>query len=83
MATNKILKASKVSFSKDQKFIKIQMEGSTDLLLIPVNLMKNLFEIPYTKKDGTHVTAKDFKKAREASELRLEAWKLKNQKASS
>ncbi len=83
MKSTKILKSQKVQFSKDQKFVKIQIEGSNDLLLIPTNLMKSLFEIPYTRKDGTQVTAKDFKKSREASEARLTAWNEKNKKASS
>lgn len=65
----KVLKLKTANLVKNGETIAVNLENG-DVVFINSNLIKNLFQIPYTKKDGTKVTAKDFAAQRAASELR-------------
>ncbi len=65
----KILRVKNANLVKKGETVAVNLEGG-DVVFINSNLLKNLFEIPYTKKDGTKVTAKDFAAQRAASEAR-------------
>jgi hypothetical protein len=59
--------------SKNQKYLIVEANGQTAIL--NANLVRYLFDIPYTRKDGTHVSNKEIfemkQKAQEAYEEKV------------
>ena len=65
----KVLRVKNANLVKNGETVAVNLEGG-DVVFINANLIRNLFEIPYTKKDGTKVTARDFAQRKAANEAR-------------
>lgn len=65
----KVQRIKNANLIKKGETIAVNLENG-DVVFITTNLIKNMLEIPYTKKDGTKVTAKDFAAQKAASEQR-------------
>jgi len=61
--------------SKNQKYLIVESNGQTAIL--NANLIRYLFDIPYTRKDGTQVSNQEIfemkRKAQEAYNLKIRA----------
>lgn len=55
-----VQKVKNANLTKSGQTIAINLE-SGEVVFINTNLVKNILQIPYTKKDGTKVTEKDFR----------------------
>ena len=65
----KVQKIKNANLVKLGETIAVNLENG-DVVFLNTNLVKNLLEIPYTKKDGSKVTAKDLAAQKAASEQR-------------
>jgi hypothetical protein len=65
------------NLSEDGQYFYVRIGNQTDL--ISVNLVKHQLGIPYTKKDGTHVSAEEIEAQRAESQKSLELIRQRNQ----
>ena len=62
--------------SKDGRFLVIVKNGTVSIL--PANLVRYLLDVPYTRKDGTHVSSRDIFDMKERAQ---DAYKAKVRKS--
>lgn len=63
-----VQKVKNANLIKSGETIAVNLENG-GVVFINTNLIKNLLEIPYTKKDGTKVTEKDLKVQKEKRQI--------------
>ena len=54
---NQVAQVQKVKLSRDRKYLVVEADGKTTFL--NANLVRYLFDVPYTRRDGTYVAAEE------------------------
>lgn len=65
------LKRATARLSKNQKYLVVEMDGQNAIL--NANLVRYLFDIPYTRKNGTHITTAQIFEMKEQAQAAYDA----------